>query len=49
MSKRINITLPETTLALLNRFAPKGDRSRFISKAFCTMSGPALDGIFVKF
>lgn len=33
MSKRINIVLPETTLKVLDRVAPKGDRSRFISEA----------------
>jgi CopG family transcriptional regulator / antitoxin EndoAI len=33
MSKRINIVLPETTLRVLDRVAPKGDRSRFISEA----------------
>jgi CopG family transcriptional regulator / antitoxin EndoAI len=33
MSKRINIILPERTLAVLDRVAPKGDRSRFLSAA----------------
>jgi CopG family transcriptional regulator/antitoxin EndoAI len=33
MSKRINIMLPETTLAVLDRVAPKGARSHFIAKA----------------
>ena len=33
MSKRLNIILPETTLQVLDRVAPKGDRSRFISQA----------------
>jgi CopG family transcriptional regulator/antitoxin EndoAI len=33
MSKRINIMLPERTLAVLDRVAPKGNRSRFVSKA----------------
>ena len=33
MSKRINIILPERTLAVLDRVAPKGDRSRFVSAA----------------
>jgi CopG family transcriptional regulator / antitoxin EndoAI len=33
MSKRINIVLPEKTVALLDRVAPKGSRSRFISSA----------------
>jgi CopG family transcriptional regulator/antitoxin EndoAI len=33
MSKRINIVLPETTIKVLDRVAPKGERSRFISQA----------------
>ena len=33
MSKRINIMLPERTLAVLDRVAPKGNRSRFVSQA----------------
>ena len=33
MSKRINIMLPEGTLAVLDRVAPRGNRSRFISEA----------------
>jgi CopG family transcriptional regulator/antitoxin EndoAI len=33
MSKRINIVLPDTTVRVLDRVAPKGDRSRFISQA----------------
>jgi CopG family transcriptional regulator/antitoxin EndoAI len=33
MSKRINIVLPDTTARVLDRVAPKGDRSRFISQA----------------
>jgi CopG family transcriptional regulator / antitoxin EndoAI len=33
MSKRINIMLPDRTLALLDRVAPKGGRSRFVSEA----------------
>jgi len=33
MSKRINIMLPEKTLAVLDRVAPKGNRSRFVSDA----------------
>ena len=33
MSKRISILLPEETLALLDRVAPKGNRSRFVSEA----------------
>ena len=33
MSKRINIMLPERTLAVLDRVAPNGSRSRFVSAA----------------
>ena len=33
MSKRINIMLPERTLAVLDRVARKGNRSRFVSEA----------------
>jgi len=33
MSKRINIVLPEETIKVLDRVAPKGNRSRFISQA----------------
>lgn len=33
MVKRINIVLPEDTLAVLNRIAPRGNRSQFITKA----------------
>jgi CopG family transcriptional regulator / antitoxin EndoAI len=33
MSKRINIVLPETTVTVLDRVAPKGNRSHFISRA----------------
>jgi CopG family transcriptional regulator/antitoxin EndoAI len=33
MSKRINIVLPDKTLAVLNRVAPKGNRSQLISRA----------------
>jgi len=33
MSQRINIMLPEETLAVLERVAPRGNRSRFISRA----------------
>lgn len=33
MSKRINIVLPDRTLAVLDRVAPKGGRSQFISRA----------------
>ncbi len=33
MNQRINITLPEETLSLIDRVAEKGDRSRFIDLA----------------
>lgn len=33
MYQRINITLPEETLRLIDRVATKGDRSRFIDNA----------------
>ena len=33
MSKRINIILPDSTIAVLDRVAPRGSRSRIISKA----------------
>jgi len=33
MSKRINIMLPDRTVAILDRVAPKGQRSSFISRA----------------
>ena len=33
MHKRINITLPERTVRLLDRVAPRGDRSRLIDTA----------------
>ena len=33
MSRRINVLLPDKTLAVLDRVAPKGERSRFISQA----------------
>jgi CopG family transcriptional regulator/antitoxin EndoAI len=33
MSKRINIILPDTTVAVLDRVAPKGNRSQFIDRA----------------
>ncbi len=33
MSKRINVVLSDKTLALLDRVASKGNRSRFISRA----------------
>src|SRR2546421_10784175 len=33
MSKRVNIMLPDKTIKVLDRVAPKGDRSRFISQA----------------
>ena len=31
--KRVNITLPHTTLELIKRVAPKGDRSHFLDEA----------------
>ena len=33
MSKRINVLLPEKTIAILNRVAKSGNRSRFIDRA----------------
>lgn len=33
MSKRINVVLPDKTLAVLDRVAPKGTRSQLISRA----------------
>ena len=33
MHQRINITLPEETIRLIDRVAGKGDRSRFINEA----------------
>jgi metal-responsive CopG/Arc/MetJ family transcriptional regulator len=33
MSKRINIVLPDATIKILDRVAPAGERSRFISQA----------------
>jgi len=33
MHRRVNITLPEETIRLIDRIAGKGDRSRFIDKA----------------
>jgi CopG family transcriptional regulator/antitoxin EndoAI len=33
MHQRINITLPDDTVRLLDRVAPKGDRSRYIDRA----------------
>ena len=33
MSKRINVMLPENTLAVLDRVTSRGNRSRFISRA----------------
>ena len=33
MSKRVNIMLPDSTIQVLDRVAPKGGRSRFISQA----------------
>jgi metal-responsive CopG/Arc/MetJ family transcriptional regulator len=33
MSKRINIILPDKTVAVLDRVTTKGNRSRFIDRA----------------
>lgn len=33
MHRRLNITLPEETVRLIDRMAARGNRSRFISKA----------------
>ena len=33
MHRRINITLPEETVSVINRLAPKGDRSHLIAEA----------------
>jgi CopG family transcriptional regulator/antitoxin EndoAI len=33
VNQRINVSLPEETLQLLDRVAPKGDRSRLIDQA----------------
>jgi CopG family transcriptional regulator/antitoxin EndoAI len=33
MSRRVNIVLPDATVKILDRIAPRGDRSRFISQA----------------
>jgi hypothetical protein len=33
MSKRVNVILPDATLAVLHRVAPRGRRSSFISAA----------------
>ena len=33
MHHRINITLPQETIMLIDRVAPKGDRSRLINEA----------------
>ena len=33
MSKRVNVILPDTTVAVLDRVAPRGKRSTFISEA----------------
>jgi len=33
MHRRINITLPEETIRLIDRVAERGDRSQFINKA----------------
>lgn len=33
MYRRLNITLPDKTLKMLDKFVPKGDRSSFIDEA----------------
>lgn len=33
MHRRVNVTLPEETIRLIDRVAEKGDRSRFIDEA----------------
>lgn len=33
MHRRLNISLPDTTVRLLDRVVPKGDRSKFIDRA----------------
>lgn len=33
VNKRLNITLPETTIALMDQLAPKGARSQLIDEA----------------
>ena len=33
MHQRLNISLPDTTVRLLDRAIPKGDRSKFIDRA----------------
>ena len=37
MSKRINIILPDSTVAILDRVARKGNRSRFIDRAVLSL------------
>jgi len=37
MSKRINIILPDSTVAVLDRVARKGNRSRFIDRAVLSL------------
>jgi hypothetical protein len=37
--ERINITLPRSTLGLLDRVTRKGDRSRFIDEAIRQLAG----------
>ncbi len=41
MHRRINITLPEETVRLIERVAAKGDRSRFIADAVTYYVGAA--------
>jgi metal-responsive CopG/Arc/MetJ family transcriptional regulator len=46
MSKRVNVMLPDATIKVLDRVAPRGSRSRFISQAVLhyvrTQSGASL-------
>ncbi len=41
MYRRINITLPEETVELIDRMVPKGDRSHFINEALKYITQPA--------
>ncbi len=41
MTKRINVTLPEDTIALMDRVTAKGDRSRLINQAVKSYVGAA--------
>jgi len=37
MSKRINVVLRDSTLAVLDRVTPRGGRSRLIDRAVCSL------------